>query len=380
MADTADGLRPGEVLTAEPPDSGSGQRERSSRLIRLAGRALVPAIAVGLGLLVGAIAILAAGGSPIEAYVQLVSGAVGSQAALSATLARSVPIVVVGVGLAIAFRAGCFNLGAEGQMILGALVVALLASGLGDLPGPVLVLVAAAAGCVAGALWAIGPAWLQTRFEVPLLITTLLLNYIAAYFAAYLVSYPFRDVTASGALAQTVMIPEAAQLPFLVPGGRLHAGVLLLLILPFVAWWLQRRTVIGYEMRMTGHNPSFSEYGGVDRKRITHRTMLLSGAICGLAGAMIVLGIHYRYIDASITTPGYAWTGFTATLLAVADPVWTLVAGVFLGGLEVGAAAMERRVQIPIQVVDIVQASIILMVAIRVTLGRWLSSRLGSTR
>jgi simple sugar transport system permease protein len=380
MADTADGLRPGEVLTAEPPDSGSGQGERSSRLVRVAGRALVPAIAVGLGLLVGAIAILAAGGSPIEAYVQLVSGAVGSQAALSATLARSVPIVVVGVGLAIAFRAGCFNLGAEGQMILGALVVALLANVLGDLPGPALILVAAAAGCAAGALWAIGPAWLQTRFEVPLLITTLLLNYIAAYFAAYLVSYPFRDMSASAALAQTVMIPEAAQLPYLIPGGRLHAGVLLLLILPVVAWWLQRRTVIGYEMRMTGHNPSFSEYGGVNRKRITHRTMLLSGAICGLAGAMVVLGIHYRYVDASITTPGYAWTGFTATLLAVADPVWTLVAGLFLGGLEVGAAAMERRTQIPSQVVNIVQASIILMVAIRVTLGRWLARRLGGTR
>jgi ABC-type uncharacterized transport system permease subunit len=379
MSDTADDLRPGEVLTAEPPEGTDGSGGRSARLLRLVGRVLVPVIAVGLGLLVGAIAILATGGSPIEAYVQLVSGAVGNPAALSATLARSVPIVIVGVGLAIAFRAGCFNLGAEGQMILGALVVALLASAhdLASLPGPVLIVVAAAGGCVAGALWAIGPAWLQTRFEVPLLITTLLLNYIAAYFAAYLVSYPFRDVTASGALAQTVMIPQAAQLPYLVPGGRLHAGVLLLLVLPAAAWWLQRRTVIGYEMRMTGHNPSFAESGGVDRKRITHRTMLLSGAICGLAGALVVLGIHYRYVDASITQPGYAWTGFTATLLAVADPIWTLVAGVFLGGLDVGAAAMERRTQIPIQVVDIVQASIILMIAIRVTIGRWLSRRLG---
>src|SRR5262245_45653684 len=205
MSDTADGLRPGEVLTAEPPEAAGGD-ERRGRLVRLVGRLLVPVLAVGLGLLVGAIAIVAAGGSPIEAYIQLVSGAIGSQAALSATLARSVPIVVVGVGLAIAFRAGCFNLGAEGQMILGALVVALLAGapGVANLPAPLLILVVAVGGCVAGALWAIGPAWLQTRFEVPLLITTLLLNYIAAYFAAYLVSYPFRDVTASGALAQTV--------------------------------------------------------------------------------------------------------------------------------------------------------------------------------
>ena len=216
MSDTADGLRPGEVLTAEPPEATGGPGDQRSRLLRL-----VAGAGAGHRRWSGA----AGGGDrdprrgrvPDRGLRQLLTGAVGSQAALSATLARSVPIVIVGVGLAIAFRAGCFNLGAEGQMILGALVVALLASSLGDLPGPVLILVAAVGGCVAGALWAIGPAWLQTRFEVPLLITTLLLNYVAAYFAAYLVSYPFRDVTASGALAQTVMIPEAAQLPFLVP-------------------------------------------------------------------------------------------------------------------------------------------------------------------
>ena len=346
------------------------------RVSRLATRLLVPLAAVGLGLAVGAIAIELTGGNVIEAYGELLRGAVGTPSNLNATLARAVPIVVVGVGLAIAFRAGALNLGGEGQMIMAAITTAVVANQLGGVPIPVAILVSAALGCVAGALWALGPTWLQTRFEVPLLITTLLLNYVAALLAAYLVSYPLREV--GGGVAQTAMIPDAAQLPYLAPGGRLHAGVLLLLLLPLAAWWLQRRTVVGYEMRMTGFNAAFSEYGGVDGRRTLFRAMLLSGAVCGLAGAILVLGVHHRYIDTTITGPGYAWTGFTAALLAGGEPIGTLVAGVFLAGLETGAAGMERNTDIPIQIVDVVQACIILMVAIRLTLGRAIGRRLGS--
>ena len=165
---------------------------------------------------------------------------------------------------------------------------------------------------------------------MPLLITTLLLNYVMIAFSAYLVAYPLRDLGGGAAVSQTVAIPDAFQLPFLAAGGRLHAGVLVLLILPVAAWWWLRRTATGYELRMTGANPLFAEYGGVDRRRVVLRTMALSGAICGLAGALLVLGVHYRYIDATFTGPGYAWTGFTAALLAAGNPLTTLVAGVFL--------------------------------------------------
>jgi simple sugar transport system permease protein len=246
------------------------------------------------------------------------------------------------------------------------------------LPGPLLILVGILAGCAAGALWALAPAWLQVRFDVPLLITTLLLNYVAALLGAYLVSYPLRDLGGSAALAQTAAIPIDAQLPYLAPGGRLHAGVLVLLVLPVIAWWLQRRTVIGYEMRMTGHNRWFADYGGIDGRRTVLLTMLVSGAVCGLAGTLVVLGVHYRYIDGSVTGPGYAWTGFTAALLAYADPIGSLFAGLFLSGLEVGAAGMERRTDIPVQIVDILQAAIILTISIRLVLGRWVGRRLGT--
>jgi simple sugar transport system permease protein len=348
---------------------------RSTRAARLLVRLLVPLAAVGLGLLVGAIAIVLTGGSPMDAYGALIRGAVGTPSNLNATLARAVPIVVVGVGLAIAFRAGALNLGGEGQMIIAAVVTAVVAGWVGALPAPLAIVVAAGAGCLAGAAWALGPTLLQARFEVPLLITTLLLNYVGVLLAAWLVAYPLREV--GGGVAQTPTIPDPTQLPYLAPGGRLHAGVLLLALLPIGAWWLLARTVAGYEMRMTGLNAAFSEYGGVDGRRTLLRAMLLSGAVCGLAGALVVLGVHHRYIDGSISAPGYAWTGFTAALLAGGDPIGTLVAGLFLAGLQTGAAGMERNADIPLQVVDVVQACIILMIAIRLTLGRWIGRRVG---
>lgn len=346
---------------------------------RLAIAVLVPAVTVLIGLLIGALAILVAGASPLEAYAELIRGALGSPTAVAATLVRSVPIVVAGVGLAIAFRAGCFNLGAEGQMIAGALAAAATATALPAVPAPLLVTIVIGAALLAGGGWAVITAWLDVRWEVPLLITTLLLNYVAALLAAYVVSYPLRDPAAGSGMAQTAMIPSAAQLPELFGVGRLHVGVLAIVALPVLAWWLLSRTSAGYEMRMTGLNRRFGEYGGVRVARQVMTTMFISGAICGLAGALLVMGVHYRYVDATITTPGYAWTGFTAALLAAAAPVWTLASGLFLAGLEVGSAAMERTTDIPIQIVDVVQASIIGVVAVRLTLGRWLVRRLGET-
>lgn len=347
------------------------------RLGRAAVATFVPVLAVALGLAVGAIAVIAAGESPITAYGELARGAVGTTSNLGATLSRAVPIVVAGVGLAIAFRAGCFNLGGEGQMVVGAVTCAAVANGFAGLPVAALLPLVVLAGCAAAALWALLPALLQVRFAVPLLITTLLLNYVAVLAASYLVSYPLRDLTGGAAVAQTAMIPEGLQLPPLGGIGRLHAGFLAVLVLPVLAGWLQGRTVLGYEMRMTGHNRLFAEYGGVDQGRTVVTTMLLSGVICGFAGVLVVLGTHHRYVDLSITGPGYAWSGFTAALLALANPIGTAIAGLFLAGLDVGAAGMERRTDVPIQIVDVVQAAIIMAVAVRLTIGRRLGRRLG---
>lgn len=346
------------MAVAEPVGRGLGWRLILAELA-------VPGIALGVALVLGAVVILLAGADPVSAYAALASGAVGTPSSLAATLLRSLPIVVAGIGMGLAFRAGAFNVGGEGQMIVGALATALVANAAPELPAPLAILVGIGAGCLAGAAWAVGPALLQVRLEIPILITTLLLNYVGNLLAAYAVTSPFRDLSGGAAAAQTAMIPEAFWLPILVVGTRLHLGILALVVLPLLVLWFLRRTVLGYELRMVGVNPLFAEYGGVNPGRTVLVAMLFSGAICGLAGSLVVLGLNHRYTDTMITSAGFAWSGFIAAVLAMANPVLTAVGGLFLGALQVGAAGMARTTTVPLQVVDVVQAAIILVVAVR---------------
>jgi len=327
----------------------------------------VPVLAIVLAIVLGAVAILVTGEDVVSAYGELLRGAIGTPQNLAATVVRSIPIVVVGVGIGLAFRAGALNLGGEGQMVLGALGAAVAANALPGIPSPLAPMVALAAGCLAGAAWAFLPGVLDVKLGVPMLITTLLLNYVGALFASWAVTYPLREA-GGGGVAQTASIPEAAWLPVIVPGTRLHLGVLAIVVLPFVVRWFLSRTVAGYEFRMVGHNRLFADYAGIAAGRRVLLATLLSGAICGLAGAIVVIGMNHRYVDAVITTAGWAWSGFTAAILTGAEPVLTLFAGLFLGALEVGAAGMARSTEVPLQLVDVVQATIILVVAIRLAI------------
>ena len=266
----------------------------------LAAAIATPLVAIGLAIALGAAAILIAGEDVLTAYSELVRGAIGTPQNLSATIVRSIPIVVAGIGIGLAFRAGALNLGAEGQMILGGLAAAVVALALPGVPFPLATLIALVAGLVGGAAWVFLPGLLDVRLGVPLLITSLLLNYVGALFAAWVVTYPLRDVAAGG-IAQTAVIPDAAWLPGL-PGTRLNLGVAAIVILPFVVRWFLARTVAGYEFRMVGHNRAFAGYGGIDAGRRVLAATLLSGAICGLAGALVVLGVNHRYIDGVFTT------------------------------------------------------------------------------
>lgn len=336
--------------------------------LRSVGAALaVPLIAVGLALGLGAIAIVVAGENVLAAYGELVHSAFGTPDNVAATIVRSIPIVVAGIGLGVAFRAGAFNLGGEGQMIMGALAGAVVANALPGVPAPIAPLLVLVVACLAGAAWAFLPGILDVRLGVPMLITTLLLNYVGALFASWAVTYPLRDVAAGG-VAQTTTIPEAAWLPVVLPGTRLHLGVVAIVVLPLAIRWFMARTVAGYELRMVGHNRAFAEYGGVAAGRRVLLATLLSGAICGLAGALVVAGVNHRYIDLVITNAGWAWSGFAAAILTGSDPILTVVAGLFLGALEVGAGGMARTTDVPLQLVDVVQATIILVVAIRLTI------------
>lgn len=274
--------------------------------------------------------------------------------------------MLIGLGVALAFRAGFFNMGSEGQMVLGALSAAVTAI---YLPGPAWFKLVAAllAGVIAGGLWSAFAGWLDARFRMNLLITTLLLNYIASLFAGYVVSYPLMDRSGSAAMAQTVMVDKSVWLPKLFQGMSLHAGFLFALLGAIALAWFMRYMVKGYEIRMMGGNPLFASYGGVNRGRLMLYSMFASGGFAGLAGAGEVLGTQYRYLDGALTSPGYAWSGIMATLLAGSNPLGTALAAILLAALQTGGMGVERNTDVPLEVSSIIQAVLILFISAKFT-------------
>ncbi|MFC4101756.1 ABC transporter permease [Paenibacillus xanthanilyticus] len=326
---------------------------------------VMPLMAIAIGLIVGAIAILAVGGSVVHTYAEMWKGAFGSMYFTTTTLTRATPIILAALGVSLAFRAGFFNLGAEGQMILGALAAALAAI---YVPGNGLIkiLAAAVAGMLAGGLWSLLAGWLDTRFKLNLLITTLLLNYIAMYAAGYLVAFPLKEKGGTGG-AQTEMLDSAAWLPKLFAGMTLHAGFLVAVLAAVLLAWFLAYTSKGYEIRMLGSNPLFAAFGGVKRGSLMLTSMMISGALAGLAGTFEVLGTQYRYIDNMITSPGYAWSAIMATLLAGSNPIGSALAAILLAALQTGAMGVERNTEVPLEISSVIQSSLILFVSARVT-------------
>lgn len=329
-----------------------------------------PLLAIVIGLVAGAVAILIVGGSITETYMEMWNGAFGSFYFLTNTLARATPIILAGLGVALAFRAGFFNMGAEGQMVLGGVSAALTAL---YLPGPgwFVLIMSIVAGIVAGGLWSVLAGWLDARFGMNLLITTLLLNYIAILFAGYMVAYPFKDTTGSAAMAQSAMIDQSVWLPKLFQGMGLHAGFILAVLAAVLLYAFMKKTVAGYEIRMLGSNPLFASYGGVRRGRMMMIAMLVSGGLAGLAGAGEVLGTQYRFLDGSLSSASYAWSGIMATLLASSHPLGTALAAILLAALQTGGMGVERNTEVPLEVASVIQAVLTLFVSARIGYTFW---------
>jgi simple sugar transport system permease protein len=272
----------------------------------------------------------------------------------------------MGLATAVAFRAGFFNLGGEGQLVLGGLAAALAALYL-PLPAPLLMPAALVCSALTGALYASLAAFLQFELAVPLLISTLILNYPARYLATYLAVHRFRDI--STGVPETHTIPDAARIPFLPIGTQLHAGLLMVAALVILLTLFFRRTTLGYEMRMTGLNPRFARYGGISLRRLGYMAMLGSGGLAGLTGGIVVLADFGRYVDGGLTDPLYAWTGLMAALLAGSAPFGVAIVGFFFAALQTGALGMEQATNVPHELSQILQGIIILLVVSRTTFG-----------
>jgi simple sugar transport system permease protein len=317
------------------------------------------AVAVGFGVC-GLIA-LWVGLSPGLMLRQLIKGAVeGPQ--LFETVARAVPLVGMTLAAAIPLRAGIVNLGADGQLALGGCAAAIVAL---YFPAPDFVRLAMAltAGMVAGASYAALAAAGEIYAGVPLLLSTWLLTYPAKGLCGYLVRTSLRDPLT--AWPSTARIAVGARLGSLIPGTPVNQGFLLIAGIAIAVIFIDRRSSIGFELRLRGLSERFARYGGVALHRQTLGIMIASGAIAGLVGAIMVLGSQFRYTDGALTAPQYSWSGTLAALLAGGEPVGSVIAAVLFAALQTGGFAMERSVEIPRVLTMVLQSVVILFLAMR---------------
>ncbi|GAE32258.1 ABC transporter permease [Halalkalibacter hemicellulosilyticus] len=326
-----------------------------------------PLFAIFIGLLVGAIAMRALGEPVIETYSELWKGAFGNLYFVMSTLARATPILLIALGVSIAFRAGAFNLGGEGQMVLAAVSAALVAL---YLPGPgfVKLMGAVIVGFAVAGGWSALAGWMEAKFKVQLIISTLLMNYIAVLFASYLVSHPFQDRDGSAALAQTKLIDASAWIPKILTGMSVHYGFIIAIVIAIGLFVTFRYSAIGYEVNMLGKNPFFTSYGGVHRTKVMLISMFVSGGIAGLAGVFEVLGSHHRFVDNALTVPEYAWIGIMAALLAKSNPIAIVFSSIFLAALHTGSLGVERNTDVPLEIASVIQAVLILFISAQLTL------------
>jgi simple sugar transport system permease protein len=328
---------------------------------------LVPILAVIIALFLGALVMLATGVDLPRigvAFSALFNGSVGSANALSETLTAAAPLTIAGLGIALGFRAGLFNIGAEGQLIFGGLSAVVVGFALTGLPAYIHLPLALLAGTLAGAIWAAIAGWLKAATGAHEVITTIMLNLIATQFLGYLLrNPPIQKPGRSDPISQSVL--PTAELPRLFswfdPSLRVHAGVLIMIAVVILVYWLLFRTTIGFEFRSSGSNPEAARYAGMRSGLIIVLAMACSGALAGLAGANTVLGVLGR------ASPGFSGgAGFNAiavALLGRSHPVGVLLAGLLFGALEAGGRQMQASANVRIDLIAIIQALIIAFVA-----------------
>ena len=319
---------------------------------------MIQIIAILMAFLVGAVVLLVTGYNPIDAYAAMLRGAFGDVFRVGQTLTQATPILFTALAFLFSFKSGLFNIGAEGQFLAGAFASTLVGISFQNLPAPLHVLLALVAGAVAGGLWGLIPAVLKTRFGAHEVITTMMLSYVALYLTSYMVNYPFK---APGWVSQTVMIAESARLPRLLQGAQLSASIIIALALVLLTRFILNRTILGYEIRATGLNPSAAENAGINVKRGMILALVVSGAMAGLGGSGEIMGVHRRFIDGF--SPGYGWDGLAVALVGGLSPVGALLAAILFGALRSGGMVMTRVTGVPLDIVFLLQALVILFVA-----------------
>jgi ABC-type uncharacterized transport system permease subunit len=341
-------------MTAENNDTNASSRI-AQILQRIWRAASVPVLSVILALLIGAILLWISGANPLVAYAALFNGALGSPEAIGRTLEKSTPLIFSGLAVAFAFKAGLFNIGGQGQLLIGAIVAAYVGFAVEGLPFIIHMPLALLAGSLAGALWAGIAGALKAYTGAHEVITTIMLNFIAINITDYLANGPWKDegiVARTPAVLETALIPKWGPYPF---------GFLLAVLMAILTWYLLYRTTMGYAIRTTGLNPNAALYAGIKVSSVIVLVMVFSGFLAGMGGAVETLGVVGRYQPGF--NVGLGFDGITIALLAKTNPLGVIPAALLIGAMDAGASQMQFNAGVRFEIIDIIQGLILFFVS-----------------
>ena len=327
---------------------------------------LIPFLAILTAVVLGGLIILSVGGNPVQAYFGLIQGSFGSAKALSETAVWATPFIFAGLAVALAFKGGLFNIGAEGQLALGATFSALIGYALPewlgyDIPIIIHLPMTIILGMTAGAIWAGIVGFLKAYTGGHEVINTIMMNYIALNTISYLLNGPMKDRNPNNVIARTPLIADSARMPEIFDGFRIHWGFILALLVAFLVWWILNKTTLGFEIRTVGANPDAAKYAGMNVKRIIIITMALSGVLAGMAGSLEVTGLNFRHeLGFSI---GYGFDAIAIALLGKSHPLGVVLASILFAAMRNGATRMQFLTQLPVDLISMLQALILLFVA-----------------
>ncbi len=357
------------------------RRSASSWLDPVYGAAM-PVLAMVAALLVGAVMLLLLKADPIEAYAALIRGAFGSVFGLTQSMVKATPLLLVGLGICIAYRASVINIGGEGQIIAGALMATWFSLQMRTWPAWALLPCTMIAGFIADSFWGLIPGLLKVRLNVNEILSTVMMNAIGAQLMNYLLRGPMIDpagVQAGTFLPQTERVPVQVWLPRLIPQTLLHAGALVAVVLAFLVYILLWRTTLGYRIRAVGQNRDASRYAGINVPFYQALSLTLAGGFAGLAGVVEVIGVQHRMMDG--ITSGYGFSGIVAALFGGLHPLGLIPASWLFGSLLVGADKMQRAVQVPSALIDTVLGLVVMFVVGSALLSRrWAARRATAVR
>lgn len=326
-------------------------------------RICIIVLAAVITLLLGAVILWAIGADVIKTYMVILTEPLKNKIGITEVLIRMIPLTIIALGVTVAYRSGIINIGSEGQMAIGILATTAIALLFPDLPAILLLPFAMLAGALGGAVWGFIPGYLKAKLEVSELLSTVMLNYIAAQLYTFFLRGPMLDpaeMTMGSGTPQSMRLTKNIELTRLIPGTRLHSGIFIALLLAVLIFVLLWKTSYGFKMRAAGASEHAARYSGINVPKYLVIAMMISGALAGIAGFVEIAGIHRRAIEG--VTSGYGFSGIVVALFGGLNPAGILPSAFFFGLLLYGADMTQRIVGVPANMVQVLQGIIILVI------------------